>query len=449
MNDIQQNTDVPSNRYRRIISVSLPIALAVISQSLITLVDIAMVGRLTAVCVAAFGMGNACYFVFSSIVIGVNISVQSFVARREGEGNIIGTGEILNSGIKIGFLLGAIIAIVFVPASFKIFSMLNVTPEVCSEGAPYLGARLLSLPAAGINFAFYGFWHGLKRPLTYIPTLLIMHLSNVFFNWVLIFGKFGMPALGTFGAGIGSLLATLMGTIFLVLITKYFASERKWLSGKSPLSVFAALFRMVMINGMQQLFLTSAILVFLWIVSNIGVPELAIATVLMNFSLFSLLPCVAIGSAAGSFVGQSLGAQRIEEARSWGNTALIISIFYAGTLAIPLISAPHAVMSIFINDPAIVEISIIPALLTAAVFIIEAAGVVFTYGLIGAGYCTPVMITTALALWGALIPLSYFLGPYRGGGLLIVWKLLLICRIIQTGILAFMWKGKKWQKTNI
>jgi Na+-driven multidrug efflux pump len=91
--------------------------------------------------------------------------------------------------MMLGFIFGAAIACLLIPQTSLIFSWLTTDPSVAEAGAPYLVARLAAQPVTGINFALYGFWHGVTRPLVYLPSLLVMQVANVFFNYVLIFGR--------------------------------------------------------------------------------------------------------------------------------------------------------------------------------------------------------------------------------------------------------------------
>ncbi|NIV76136.1 MAG: MATE family efflux transporter, partial [Gammaproteobacteria bacterium] len=87
---------------------------------------------------------------------------------------------------------------------------------------PYLQVRQLGVVAVGINFVFRGYWNAVERPRLYVCTLLLIHATNIFLNWVLIFGNLGAPALGATGAGCASAAAVTVGAVsHLTLAHRY------------------------------------------------------------------------------------------------------------------------------------------------------------------------------------------------------------------------------------
>ncbi len=150
--------------------------------------------------------------------MGLSAGVQAISARRLGEGRLSETASPLNAGLLIAL-------VVAVPWSFflfgfadRLYPMLVDDPEVVALGVPYFRARLIGMTAIGMNYAFRGFWNGISESRRYLQTLLIMHVCNVVLNWLLIFGHLGLPALGAEGAGIGTTIATYIGTaIYFIL----------------------------------------------------------------------------------------------------------------------------------------------------------------------------------------------------------------------------------------
>ena len=79
-------------------------------------------------------------------------------------------------------------------------------------GVPYLQARLFGMVGVGLNFAFRGYWNGINLSVIYLRTLVLMHTCNIFLNYVLIFGAWGFPEMGATGAGVGTAIATYLGS---------------------------------------------------------------------------------------------------------------------------------------------------------------------------------------------------------------------------------------------
>ncbi|HCO63278.1 MAG TPA: MATE family efflux transporter, partial [Alcanivorax sp.] len=83
---------------------------------------------------------------------------------------------------------------------------------VAEVGSDYFDMRLLSVWAVAMNFSYRGYWNGINRSGVYMRTLVITHVANVIFSYGLIFGAWGLPALGGAGAGLGTSLALYLGS---------------------------------------------------------------------------------------------------------------------------------------------------------------------------------------------------------------------------------------------
>ena len=97
-------------------------------------------------------------------------------------------------------------------------SFLVNDPAVAAQAVPYFQVRLLAALGVGINFAFRGYWNGINQPKLYMGTLIVSHATNLFLNWVLIYGNLGAPAMGTLGAGIASAVATYVGVLTYIVL---------------------------------------------------------------------------------------------------------------------------------------------------------------------------------------------------------------------------------------
>jgi putative MATE family efflux protein len=206
-------------RIRTILALALPIIGGMASQNVLNLVDTAMVGFLGAPALAAVGMGSFANFMAVAFIMGLSAGVQAIASRRLGEGRREETASGLNSGLLIALFVGVPWSVLLIVFADRLFPFLVDDPEVVALGVPYFRARLVGMVAIGMNFAFRGFWNGIGQSRRYLQTLVIMHICNLILNWVLIFGHFGFPALGAFGAGVGTTIATFLGTAIYIILS--------------------------------------------------------------------------------------------------------------------------------------------------------------------------------------------------------------------------------------
>ena len=201
-----------SDRFRRILTLALPIIGGMMSQNVLNLVDMAMVGVLGPAALAAVGVGSFASFMAVAVIMGLSSGVQAMTARRIGEGREDESAVPLNGGLFLAAVIGVPIAVVMYLLTPGFFPYLNADPAVVTDGVPYFQARVLAIVAVGMNFSFRGYWTGVSLTRLYLRTLLIMHACNVVLNYLLIYGKFGFPEYGAAGAGMGTAISTYIGT---------------------------------------------------------------------------------------------------------------------------------------------------------------------------------------------------------------------------------------------
>jgi MATE family multidrug resistance protein len=202
-----------SQRYRTILLLALPIIGGQISQNLLNIVDLAMVGQLGSVAVAAVGVASFSNFLAASFVMGLGSGVQALVSRRIGEGKPEAAVRALNGGLFLALAIGLPISIGLFLVSELLMTALTSDAAVAADATSYFSARVLGSFAIGMNFAFRGYWNGVSLSMIYMRTLIIMHLANIALNYLLIFGKFGFPELGVAGAGAGTALSIILGVV--------------------------------------------------------------------------------------------------------------------------------------------------------------------------------------------------------------------------------------------
>jgi len=431
------------SRMRRIVGLALPIVGAMASQNVLNLVDVAMVGGLGDVALAAVGMGSFVVFAAGAIPMGLAAGVQAVVARRYGQG--LDAIPALNGGLLLAVALGLPLTLVLVPLTPMLFPFLNRDPAVVAAGVPYVQIRLLAAVAVGMNFAFRGYWTGVNAPRVYLRTLIVMHAANVVFDWALIYGRLGAPALGTVGAGIASILATLLGSAC------YFGAGLRHAWASSPLragfpdrTIVRTILRLSVPAGMQQLFFAAGFAALYWIVGRIGTPELAATNVLINVVLVAILPGMGLGLAATSLVGQALGRDDAHDAKAWGWDVAKVGAVCAAALALPFLIAPGYILAPFLHHAETLALARTPLRLVGLTLPFDVAGLVLLHALFGAGDNRRVLLVSIALQWGLFLPIAWVVGPFGGYGLLGVWLVMGAWRIMQAGACATIWQGDTW-----
>jgi putative MATE family efflux protein len=442
---------------------SLPIIGGMLSQNVMNLVDTGMVGSLGDHALAAVGMGSFANFMTTAFITGLSVGVQAMAARRLGEGRENETAISLNGGLALAVMLSIPWTILLVWLTPYFFPYLVSDALVIEKGIPYLQARNLAILGVGMNFAFRGYWNGIDRSGLYLRTIVVIHASNIFLNWVLIYGNLGMPAYGATGAGIATTIATYIGTAYYFIQGFAYARPAGFFRGLPDKKTFFTTLRLAVPNGLQQFFFASGMTVFFWIIGQVGVRELAASNVLVTLMLVGLLPALGFGLATTSLVSQSLGRKDADDAMRWGWDICKIASVAMILITLPGVFFPDFLLGFFLKDPETLALARLPLQLLAGTMFIEAAGRVFMHGLLGAGDNARVMLYSIGLQWLGFLPIAYLLGPgthlilplaYQvspiyGVGMLSIWLAQIGYRVLLTVLFAFFWQDGRWKHIKL
>ncbi len=438
-----------SPRSREIWALSLPIIGGMTSQNILNLVDTAMVGQLGPAALAGVGLSSFINFVAMAAVTGLSVAVQAIAARRVGEGRFSESAIPLNGGLLLSLLIGVPISILLIVIAPWLFAKLNPDPEVAAQGVPYLQMRLLSVFALGMNFSFRGYWSATKRTHLYMGTLIWMHTLNIALNYCLIFGKLGLPALGTFGAGLGTTISLCVGTATYFWLARKHASDAGFLKRRPSRAELKAQLALGVPAMAQQLLFAAGFVMLFWIVGQIGTAELAAANVLVNITLVTVLPGMGFGLAAATLAGQALGRKDADDAYRWMWDVFRQSIYLLTPFALAFILVPSFILAPFLKTPELIALAKLPLQLIGITVIGDALGMILMNTMLGVGATRTVLIVAVGMQWVLFLPLAYLLGPVWGLGLNAVWFAMIGYRGIQAVIFTVLWKGRGWAEIKL
>lgn len=440
---------IEPQRLRHILTLGLPIIGGMLSQSLLNLVDAAMVGYLGEKSLAGVGIGGYANFMAIALVMGLGAGVQALVARRRGEGRLEEMAAPLNAGILIALAIALPLSLFCWLFAQPIIQVLSADPEVLRIGTDYFEWRTLAIFAVGLNFAFRGYWNGSHRSGVYMRTLVIMHVANVLISYSLIHGLFGLPKMGAPGSGLGTTLALYLGSLIYAVQTWRNASRQGFLRRRPSQVEVRSMLRLSLPNSLQQFFFATGITTLFWIIGQVGTAELAVAHVLINLALFLILPAIGLGMAATTLVSHSLGLKDFDAAHRWGWEVVRVAAVGLALLGTPFWLCPELILRLFVSDQALIELGSWPLRLTGLGMVLDATALVLTQALLGAGANRTVMLVSLGNQWLFFLPLAYLLGPILGYGLLAIWSLQIVQRGLASMVFALMWQRRGWTQIQL
>lgn len=436
-------------RITTISKLAFPVGVALSSTLVMSLIDLAMVGRLGNKAIAAVGLGVSSNMFVLAFVAGIVPAIQGLIARRRGESSTESRCLPLNGGLVLALIAGLPLTIICYVISPLFFSLISYDPDVTRIGVPFIRTLYLAIIAAGMHNAFQGYWTGMEKPKVYMLIAFCMNGLNTFLNYIFIFGHFGAPALGAKGAALSTVISLYVGIIINCAIIYYRFEKKDFLNARPDASLLLRIFKLGLPSTLQWLFFSAGYIVFLWLVGQVGTVELAAANVLVRISLVLLLVAISLGSASATLVSKTVGEGDIAGAAQWGWDSGKLGVIAITLLGLPVLLFPRLFLSIFLSDPLTISIAVIPVRLVAATAGLGSLIYIFAYTLYSVGDGNRVAMVSFSTQWLFFLPAVWFVGPHLHYGLLQISLVQAAYGLLATVLITAIWADGKWKKIKI
>ena len=374
--------------YRNIWKVAYPILISLIMEQMIGLTDTAFLGRVGEVELGASAIAIIYYMVLFMIGFGFSIGAQIIIGRRNGEGRFKDTGKVFWTGLY--FVLGLSGAIILLSEIFSPWMMkFMVSSTAIYEAAlSYVRWRLPGMVFAFITAMFRAFYVGTTQTKTLTLNSIVMVASNILFNWILIFGKFGCPALGITGAAIGSSLAELVSLIFFIAYTCLRCDRKKYGLDK------AARFEKEELKGMmpvctwtmvQHTISISTWFIFFLYIEHLGERALAISNITRSVSGLLWVVLQAFSSTCSTLVSNIIGEGHQDKVMSLVKRIMKLSYGIISVMIILFCIFPETITRIYTDIPDLIYASVPSLIVMCSSYFLAVGGQVFFLAVSGTG----------------------------------------------------------------
>ncbi|MBI5019851.1 MAG: MATE family efflux transporter [Ignavibacteriales bacterium] len=434
---------------KNILHIALPAIAGLSSQMIVSLVNTSMVGRLenTHVQLAAMGLGFLGTMAITSFFSSMSTGTHVLIARKHGENNPQGVGEVLISSLFLCFILGTIFGVIGFYSSYSIINFFSANDSVTAAGAEYMRWQFVGLPFFLMIVSYRGFFFGIGHTKIFMISAILINLFNIIFNYLLMFGALGFPKLNLAGAGVGYTLSMFLGWLFFFSVTflrEYRKQYRYYSHFRISKEVINQIIKISIPVSLQNILILLGFLVFVAIVGIIGTVEQAASNVVINALFLSIMPCFGFGIAAQTLVGQSIGKGSNRMAHAYGFETAKLGTYFTVTIGIIFVLFPRAVLHVLTGESIVIEMAT-PILQIAGVAqIFYGSGIIFASALQAGGATIYVMFVEVLTHWIIFLPLTYLFGITFGGGAAGAWLALPIYIIAYTLMNYFKFRSDSW-----
>ncbi len=428
---------------RAMIVLAVPVVLSELGWMAQGVVDTIMVGKLGPAAIGAVAVGNAVYYVPSLFGIGLLLGLDTLVSHAYGRKDHDACHQWLAQGVYLACIATPPLMLMIAAASYG-FMRFGITPEVAGMAGSYL--RILNFGT--LPLLLYGasrrYLQGVGQVRVVTVTLVIANLVNWFGNWALIYGKFGLPAMGVDGSAISTCLARIgMAVALLGFAWRYERSRghplfRRW--GKPSGLKIGQLVRLGAPAAGQIVLEVGAWNSATFAAGLLTPVALATHSIALNYASITYMVPLGMSAAAAVSVGHAMGAGDPDRARRAGWMAMALGTCFMLMAAIVFLIAPAPLIALYTRDPRVLAEGPTLLYVAAAFQIFDGIQTVSTGALRGLGETRVPMIANFVGYWILGLPLGLLLCFGLHWGIYGLWIGLTLALIVIATTLLLRWR---------
>ncbi|RZT96519.1 putative MATE family efflux protein [Ancylomarina subtilis] len=291
-------------------TIAYPIILGSVAQNIISVTDTAFLGHLSETALGAAAIATIFYFAIVMLVWGFGLGTQIVIARRVGEQNYTLVGKTFIHAFYFLMFSGVLLFGFMEFQSPSLLKWMVSSDAIFQASNDYISYRAWGILFACVNLLFRAFYIGIAKTKVISWSTGVMAVVNVFFDYALIFGNFGLPEMGIKGAALASVFAEFTAMIFFIVFTLRkipIAHYDLFHFCKIDWPLFSRLIKVSFPIMIQNFLALSCWFVFFILVERMGEHELAISNIIRSIYVLLMVPVWAFGSAVNTLVSQVIG----------------------------------------------------------------------------------------------------------------------------------------------
>ncbi len=407
-----------------ILKIGLPIMLGQACVIILAFADNIMIGWHSVNELAAASFVNNIMNLFIMTEMGFASGMMPMIGALNGNGNVKGIGATVKNGIVVNGIVG-LIGLILLAVLYFFLGRFGQSPELLPLiRRYYVIVAASSIFALGFN-VLKQLTDGICRPVVGMVLLISGNLLNIFGNWLLIYGKLGLPEMGLRGAGLSTLISRIvMLCAFSVYVFKSGAMKKYAVAIKESLRSrvkMKHIFGMGYPIAIQTALETSTFTIAAIMVGWIGITELAAHQVVMTISQLFFLLLLGLSFAISILVSNAFGKKDILEVRAYVRCGYAMTLGVSIVLSVLLYFFRYQVTGLFTDSPEVSSIAVSLIFMLFAYQFGDGLQLCFANVLKGLQDVKPIMLAAFVSYYIIAIPCAYLLGFKAGLGIFGVW----------------------------
>jgi putative MATE family efflux protein len=432
---------------RELAILAVPIFIETLLMMALGAVDTFMLSKFSDASVAAVGFVNQiinfCFLIFEVINLGTSVLCSQYL----GAGLQTRMERLVGVSLLVNLLFGLTISIFLFFCGESILLAMGLSDDMLEEGISYM--RIVGLGAFVMALAMTLSATLRANNKAYFPMLVIaiINVLNISGNYMLIFGKFGAPALGVTGAAISTVVSRTIAMCILFFIVFRTTLHRfpTEIFRRFPRTELKNLLRIGLPSAGEQMSYSSSQLVITYFINMLGMEAMATRTYCVNIIMFGYLFCISIAQGGAICIGHLIGAGKQDSAFILGKYVLKKSVLFTLLISVCIACCGPYIMSLLTENRTIASLAITILWVDVVLEIGRPVNIFACAALRTAGDVNFPFYVGVVVQWSVAVMASYYFGIVAGMGLVGIWWMFALDENIRGAIFVRRWYSDKWR----
>lgn len=438
-----------STAYHTAFSIAWPSTMETVLVAMVSLVDTIMVSSLGHEAIAAVGLCNQPKFIMLMPITVLNMSVISIVARRKGEQNQAGAVGTLKQSLILSAALSLLTTIIGLLFARPLLLFAGAQPDTIGLALDYINLLFLGQIFTAVSLTISSAMRGAGDTKISMKINLTANGVNIVFNWLLIGGNLGFPALGVAGAALATVIGYIAGFVIAVIaLTRrdHFVNIRAAGSWRFDKDTLHSMYVVCSGAFFEQLAMRIGFLMYAKTVASLGTVAFATHQICINLSQISFSFGEGLGIASSSLVGQYLGARRQDISIIYGKVLQRMAFLVSLTLFSVFMFQGEGLMRLFSDEADIISVGAKVLIIVGVVVFGNGSQMIFMGSLRGAGDTRYTAVFSLITITIVRPVLAYLLCYPAGWGIYGAWTAFLIDQYLRLFLTYYRFSSGKWAK---
>ena len=438
-----------------VLRIAIPLIISAAGHAVNLFTDRMMLAWHSADAVSAVLPAGLTCFAASSIFFGTAGYANAFVSQYVGAKRPERVGPSVWQGIIFALLGGMFMATGWFWAA-PLFRLFGHPADIQVGEVSYFRLMAAGTCIMLLSMTISSFWGGRGRTKVIMFINFLTTFLNVVFNYGLIFGHYGLPAMGIEGAAIGTLSAEFIGLAIYVCLFLRPAMRKAFNTWPEKLfnaELFGRLVKYGLPSGIQLFLDMAAFNTFVVILGRYGKTVQEASAIVFSLNAIAFIPMIGLGQTVSILVGQSVGAQDIPRAKRAVRSGVMITLLFMGSMAALFVIHPQIFLQLFVrpDDPTQADAFALAKQIlyfVAAYTLFDGTFIIYGSAIKGAGDTAFSMWVGSFMAW-FLYAIPCSIAAYMGASIWTLWSILVIYIVTESAIFYWRYKRGRWEKMSV